>query len=64
LRCIDYAYVIFDHHYYEAVSEVRAFLEQQRIVSAGRYGGWNYSSMEDALLFGRDGAERARELCS
>ncbi len=31
-----------------------------RILSAGRYGGWNYSSMEDALRFGRDAAHARR----
>ena len=30
-----------------------------RIISNGRYGGWNYSSMGDALRFGRDAAQQA-----
>jgi protoporphyrinogen oxidase len=59
VRRIDPAYVIFDHAYYEALSLVRPFLEQARIVSTGRYGGWQYGSMEDALLEGRAGAARA-----
>jgi protoporphyrinogen oxidase len=63
LRRIDHAYVIFDHRYYAAVATVRGFLERQRIVVAGRYGAWNYSSMEDALIFGEDAAGAARELC-
>ena len=62
LRRIEHAYVIFDHHYYESLEAIRPFLLEQRIVSAGRYGGWNYSSMEDALLFGRDAARQAQEL--
>lgn len=62
LRRIDHAYVVFDHHYYDALERIRPFLLEQRIVSAGRYGGWNYSSMEDALLFGRQAAADAREL--
>jgi protoporphyrinogen oxidase len=62
LRRIDHAYVIFDHDYYESLAAVRAFLEENRLISAGRYGGWNYSSMEDAILFGRDAARLAREL--
>lgn len=64
VRKLDYAYVIFDHHYFEAVATVKAFLAEHRIIGAGRYGDWNYSSMEDALLFGRDAAEKARELIS
>lgn len=62
LRKIDYAYVIFDHAYFDALAVVKPFLEEQRILSAGRYGDWNYSSMEDALIFGRTAAERAQEL--
>jgi protoporphyrinogen oxidase len=56
VRHIDYAYVVFDHAYYEALATVRRFLDESDIVSTGRYGAWNYSSMEDALLFGRDAA--------
>jgi protoporphyrinogen oxidase len=62
LRRIDHAYVIFDHDYYEATAVIHAFLADQRLVAAGRYGAWNYSSMEDALLFGEDAARTARGL--
>ena len=62
LRRIDYAYVIFDHAYYEALAVIEPFLQAERIISTGRYGGWNYSSMEDALQMGRSAAGRAREL--
>lgn len=56
LRRIDYAYVIFDHEYYGALQVIRPFLDEIGIQSAGRYGNWTYSSMEDALLYGRDAA--------
>jgi protoporphyrinogen oxidase len=62
LRRIDHAYVIFDHEYFPALSVIRPFLAEAGVTSAGRYGGWNYSSMEDALHFGRDAAESARGL--
>jgi protoporphyrinogen oxidase len=62
LRRVDHAYVVFDHHYFPSLEIVRPFLERANIVSTGRYGGWNYSSMEDALIFGRDGAKRARDI--
>ncbi|EYF04015.1 amine oxidase, putative [Chondromyces apiculatus DSM 436] len=62
LRRIDHAYVVFDHAYYASLEVVRPFLAGQQILSAGRYGGWNYSSMEDALRFGRDAAEEAMTL--
>jgi protoporphyrinogen oxidase len=62
LRKIDWAYVIFNHDYFGALDVIRPFLERVGIVSAGRYGDWNYSSMEDALLFGRQAADRARNM--
>jgi protoporphyrinogen oxidase len=60
LRTIDYAYVIYDHHYRAALDVIEPWLAAQRIVSSGRYGGWNYSSMEDALLMGRTAAGQAQ----
>jgi protoporphyrinogen oxidase len=62
LRTIDYAYVIYDHHYRAALDVIEPFLAEQRVISSGRYGAWNYSSMEDALLMGRSAAQRARTL--
>jgi protoporphyrinogen oxidase len=56
VRRIDHAYVVFDHAYFGALEVIRPFLAETGIVSTGRYGGWNYSSMEDALHFGRDAA--------
>lgn len=62
VRRIDHAYVIFDHHHYPALEVVQDYLMSQRILSAGRYGGWNYSSMGDALAFGREAAEQAARM--
>jgi protoporphyrinogen oxidase len=59
LRRIDHAYVIYDHHHRPALDVIEPFLKDQRIISTGRYGGWNYSSMEDALLMGRSAARTA-----
>ncbi len=61
-RHIEHAYVVYDHNYYAAMDIIRPYLEKNRILSVGRYGGWNYSSMEDALIFGRDAARKALEL--
>jgi protoporphyrinogen oxidase len=61
-RTIEHAYVVFDHAYFESVDKVQSFLKDRDILSTGRYGGWNYSSMEDALLFGREAALRVGEL--
>jgi len=62
LRTIDYAYVIYDHHYRAALDVIEPYLASQRIISTGRYGAWNYSSMEDALLMGKRAAADARAL--
>jgi protoporphyrinogen oxidase len=62
LRTIEHAYVVFDDDYYPSLEVIVPFLRSANIVSAGRYGGWNYSSMEDALLFGRDAAREASGL--
>jgi protoporphyrinogen oxidase len=61
LRRIDFAYVIFDHDYFPALEVVRPFLAEHGIVSTGRYGGWNYSSMEDALSFGKNAVRSLTE---
>lgn len=61
-RHIEWAYVIYDRHHAEALRSLQAFLESVGVISTGRYGGWNYSSMEDAISFGRTAAERATEL--
>lgn len=61
LRRIDHAYVIYDHHYRAALDVIEPFLKAERILSTGRYGAWNYSSMEDALSMGQRAAETAVE---
>ena len=54
LKEIQYAYVIFDDHYFGATALIRAWLESQGIYPRGRYGFWYYNGMEDSLLHGRD----------
>lgn len=53
------AYVVYDHHHAAATATIHAWLNAQGIISTGRYGQWNYSSMEDAII---DGRRAAREL--
>ena len=52
-RRIPNAYVIYDEHYHEAREIIHQWLTKVDILSVGRYGDWNYSSMEDALLDGK-----------
>mgnify|MGYP001943123383 CR=1 FL=1 len=56
-RRIPNAYVIYDEHYHEAREIIHQWLTKVDILSVGRYGDWNYSSMEDALLDGKRASE-------
>ena len=55
-RTIQVAYVLFDQSYASARQIVLDTLADGGVVCAGRYGRWEYSSMEDALLSGREAA--------
>lgn len=57
VRRIDFAYVIYDRHREQALATIQAYLESLGILSVGRYGGWNYSSMQDALEFGEQATD-------
>ncbi len=52
------AYVLYDRARRQAVAEIHRFLNRHGIYSVGRYGGWEYSSMEDAIWSGKEVAER------
>jgi protoporphyrinogen oxidase len=58
---IPHAYVLYDAAYGEAKREILRFLEHAGIQTAGRYGQWEYSSMEDAILAGRAAARAITE---
>ncbi|HET9958559.1 MAG TPA: FAD-dependent oxidoreductase [Polyangiaceae bacterium] len=63
VHTLEPAYVIYDDARAGALEELEDYLVSHSILSTGRYGGWNYSSMEDALEFGVSAAARAvREL--
>jgi protoporphyrinogen oxidase len=57
-RHLPHAYVIYDHFYTHATSAIHQFLSRHGVISCGRYGAWEYSAMEDALLSGRNAAAR------
>ena len=57
-RTIPVAYVLFDHHHQKARALVLDHLSAHGVQVAGRYGRWEYSSMEDALLSGREAARK------
>lgn len=53
------AYVLYDRHRSRVLPGIHAALRSRGVHAIGRYGAWEYSSMEDAL---RQGAEAARSL--
>ncbi len=53
---IPYAYVVFDDHYERSRGHILDWLAQHGTTSAGRWGGWNYGGMEDAMLEGKAAA--------
>jgi protoporphyrinogen oxidase len=59
LREIPFAYVIFDHNYEKCRKALLDYLMGQDIFTAGRWGGWGYGGMEDAMLDGLAAAQWA-----
>ena len=57
-RRTDCAYVIYDFDYHESRERIHRWLGGVGVQSIGRYGDWNYSAMEDALIAGRRAAQR------
>ncbi len=58
---VPYAYTIYDKYRDRSVSLLRTTLAGMDIFIAGRYGAWEYSAMEDALLWGITSARWALE---
>jgi UDP-galactopyranose mutase len=55
IRC---AYVVFDEHRQKFIGPLTEYLESLDIYTAGRYGRWDYYSMEDSILSGKASAEQ------
>lgn len=50
---LPHAYVIYDHWREYNLPTLHQALHDHSIYSIGRYGAWNYSSMQDAILDGK-----------
>ncbi|MES2202113.1 MAG: FAD-dependent oxidoreductase [candidate division FCPU426 bacterium] len=48
------AYVVYDDHRAQSVGTIQAFLKKQGVQSIGRWGNWEYASMEDAIWQGAE----------
>jgi protoporphyrinogen oxidase len=55
---IKFAYIVFDDHRQTHLQTLTDYLESRDIYTAGRYGRWDYFSMEDSILSGKAAAER------
>ena len=51
------AYISYDSSRDDTVEAILNYLKQNKIISIGRYGGWEYSDMETAILQGKQAAE-------
>lgn len=57
---IPFAYVFYDKNWKNCTRLIHEYLRKKNIYSIGRYGGWTYSTMEDAILDGKEIAEKIR----
>lgn len=58
VRTIPNSYVLYDDEWGASRTTVVDFMREAGIIPVGRYGKWEYSSMEDALLGGREVARQ------
>jgi protoporphyrinogen oxidase len=58
---IEWAYVLHDLNRSQALQTIFPYLRQHNLYSIGRYGAWEYSAMEDAILAGRQIVESIRQ---
>jgi protoporphyrinogen oxidase len=54
---IKHAYVIYDHFRSRHLPRIIQFLRANQIYPLGRYGLWEYTTMEEAILQGKEAAE-------
>ncbi len=53
---IKHAYVIYDRFRSQHIPKIIQFLRSHHIYPIGRYGRWEYTTMEDAILQGKEAA--------
>jgi protoporphyrinogen oxidase len=58
LCAIPHAYVIFDQHYEASRGFIIDYLNRNGVITGGRWGGWGYGGMEDAMLDGKAAADQ------
>jgi protoporphyrinogen oxidase len=58
---IPYAYVIFNKARQTSLPLIKEYLGQNNIYSVGRFGAWEYTSMEDAFMQGVSAVREIKE---
>jgi len=58
---LHHAYVIYDQWRKQNISKILTQLKKAHILSIGRYGAWKYSSMQEAVLDGKQAAEEVAQ---
>jgi len=58
---IKYAYVIYDKSHKGSVELIHNYLNKNKIYSVGRFGKWQYATMEDAILDGKEVVDKMTE---
>lgn len=58
IQHLPYAYVLYDQWRDAHVPQIRKTLAKRDIFSTGRYGSWQYNSMQEAVLSGKQIAEQ------
>jgi UDP-galactopyranose mutase len=55
---LPYGYVLFDNNRKCILNEVNSYLRNKSVFSAGRFGSWDYFSMEDSFMDGWNVAQQ------
>src|SRR5207244_3820045 len=55
---IKFGYVVFDEHRQTHLQTLIDYLASRGVYTAGRYGRWDYFSMEDSILSGKAATEQ------
>lgn len=59
---IPYAYVIYEKDTLFDVKIIKEYLRKNGVFTAGRFGGWEYFSMEDSFIDGQKTGDKIRDL--
>lgn len=60
IKDIKYAYAIYDIFRRDNIEKIKGYFEEYGIYTTGRYGSWEHSSMEDAIIQGREVAKKIK----